>query len=561
MLWIPATILNALVLAALYGIVRDVAAGRAAGGGGETSERRGNLPALLAEVNRFASAESYVSELHDLLLDEHPSLEGVTSEQFGARALAALRRVADEEPELLRRADVDVTALARAFEWDALCGSWLPAGVGDADPRIDARIDLLATALIEAVGDPFTRLVRGDHFFNLSKVLDSQFPSETGLFLDRDADGVYVRAVLRDSDASDKGLRAGDRVLAIDGRPVDDRPLRALEDEVARPCRLRFARAGFDAPVELPLASLDPLRLGVRACRLDGDVGYVSFSMFGGQAFGGVFFETRRLVRDGARALILDLRGNPGGLIAEAVSIANLFLPPELVVTHIEARVDSPDLPAEFESGQPAFGPDLPLVLLIDRSSASASELVTGALRDHRRALLVGERTFGKGIGQRMQPLLLTRGAGAARQGFPRVDLLWLTALRFLPPREVDFHGVGLDPDVVAPRPPDSRARLVERAHLIDDRRLFDETVELTLADDEVAALRRPGPAPAPLLAAAARCDVVPRGDEEREALKDFARRVLSSRHPRLIACPDLDPALQRAVAAAALALRRKPPK
>src|SRR5262249_59103696 len=169
--------------------------------------------------------------------------------------------------------------------------------------------------------------IRGDHFFNVSKILESQFPSETGLFLDRDADGVYVRAALRDSDVADRGLRGGDRVLAIDGRPVDERPLRALESEVARPCRLRFARAGFGEPVELPIGSLDPMRLGVRSCRLDGDVGYVSFSMFDGGAFSGVLFETRRLVRGGARALILGLRGHPGRARARAVSGADPFLP------------------------------------------------------------------------------------------------------------------------------------------------------------------------------------------------------------------------------------------
>jgi len=563
--WIPALIVGWIALAAALGIMRDVAAGRAArhddGGGAHGRRGEGSPRSYLEAMNRFAAADDYVSELRDLLLAQHPSLEGVTKEQFGEQSLVALRRVAGEEPELARRAEVDAAALARAFEWDALCSSWLPSGVGDADPRIDARVDLLATALIEAVGDPFTRRIRGDHFFNVTKVLESQFPTEVGLFLDRDADGVYVRAAVRDTDVFDKGLRAGDRVLEIDGKPVADRPLRALEDEVARPCRLRFTRNGFDAPVEVAVGSLDPLRLGVRGCRLDGDVGYVSFTIFGGQAFGGVLFETRRLVRDGARALILDLRGNPGGLIAEAVSIANLFLPPELVVTHILERGEHHELPTEFESTTPAFGPELPLVVLIDRSSASASELVTGALKDHRRALFVGERTFGKGIGQMMRPLLLTRGEGARSGGFPRFDVLWITALRFLPPGEVDFHGVGLDPDVFAPRPPDSRARLVERARLLDDRRLFEDLVELELSDDDVAALRRPGPAPAPLLAAAARAGVKPAGDAEREALKDVARRALGSRHPLLLACPELDPALQRAAAAAALALRRKPPK
>src|SRR5262249_59172765 len=103
----------------------------------------------------------------------------------------------------------------------------------------------------------------------------------------------------------------------------------------ARPCRLRFARAGFGEPVELPIGSLDPMRLGVRSCRLDGDVGYVSFSMFDGGAFSGVLFETRRLVRDGARPLIPHPRGQPGRLLAEAGSVADLLLPPQPRRTHL----------------------------------------------------------------------------------------------------------------------------------------------------------------------------------------------------------------------------------
>ena len=420
--------------------------------------------------------------------------------------------------------------------------------------------------MIEAVGDPFTQRLRGDHFLNVSKILESQFPSEVGLFLDRDADGVWVRAVLRDTDAAAKGLRAGDRVATIDGEAVEGHSLRHLESMVAHPCRLRIRRTGFDAPVEVDLFAFDPNQLGVRSCRIGDDVGYVSFSMFNGVVFGGILMESRRLLRDGARALVLDLRGNPGGLIVEAVAIANLFLAPDLVVTRILQRGEHHELPDEYESATPAFGPEVPLVVLIDRSSASASELVAGALKDHHRALLVGEPTFGKGIGQTMLPLLLSRGAKAEAGAFPRSDLLWFTSLRFLSPNGGDHHGVGIAPDLVAPRPADTRARMVARGRLLGDAKLVESLASLDLPADQLAALTRAGPPPPLVTAAAAAAaaageDAGIRDDDARDALKDVARLALVRRHPELAACPELDPALKRALEAARYALRHPAPR
>jgi carboxyl-terminal processing protease len=557
-LLIPAAIVAAVVAAAVAAL-RDGATRHAAQP--ETARHR-HAP---ASANRSATADHYVESLRDTLLERHPSLENVTKEELSRRALAALRDVVAEERATTGRAAVDELALARAFDWDALCADWLGKDGGDDDPRIDARVDLLANALLEAVGDPFTQRVRGDHFLNLSKLLEAQFPTEVGLFLDRDADGIYVRAVLRDSDPAAKGLRAGDRVLAIDGEPVAGRSLRSLEARVAHPCRLSFTRPGFDAPVEFDLFSCDPTQLGVRSCKVADDVGWVSFPLFNGAGFGGVLLESRKLLRGGAKALILDLRGNLGGFITEAVAVANLFLAPGLVVTRLVQRGEEHELPDEYDSEVPAFGPEIPLVVLVDRSSASASELVTGALKDHHRALIVGEPTFGKGIGQTMLPLLLARGAsaGAGDGALPRSDMLWLTSLRFLSPNGTDHHGVGIAPDLVAPRAADSRARIVARARLLADANLVDALARLELSAEEQDQLARPGPPPASVVAAAtgSRITFAAGADDEREALKDVARLALARRHPRLAACPELDPALKRAVDAAHFALRRAAPK
>jgi carboxyl-terminal processing protease len=559
-LLLPAAILT-VVLASAIAAIRGAAGGAASLAAGRDDAlrlRRGRFGAALESLDEPATADRYVARLRDALLEVHPALAEVSREQFAARSLDALRAVVAEERTTAARAAVDELALQRAFGWDALCADWLGEGGGDDDPRVDARVDLLADALLEAAGDPFTQRLRGDHFFNLSKILESLLPSAVGLFLDRDSGGVFVRAVLRDSDAAAKGLRVGDRILAIDGEEVAGHSLRHLGTMVAHPCRVLLTRAGFEAPVELDLFAFDPARLGVRGCRAAGDVGYLSFALFDGEVLGAVLLESRRLLRDGARALVLDLRGNLGGLIVEAVAIANLFLPAGVVVTRIVERGERRELPEEYESGTPAFGPEIPLVVLVDRSSASASELVAGALKDHHRALLVGEPTFGKGIGQTLLPLPLSHGVTAAAGSLPRFDMVWLTSLRFLSPNGVDHHGVGIAPDLVASRPPDSRGRTIARARRLADGPLLEALAELELSEAELDLLARPGPPPAKVAAAAAaRGGGLEPGDDEREALKDAARLALLRRHPRLAACPDLDPPLAKAIEAARFALRR----
>jgi hypothetical protein len=221
-LLIPASIVAA-ILAAAAGAIRvgrDDAASALGGDDPIDPRRRDRGLVSVARHHRFATADQYIESLSDTLLERHPALEAVAKEQFAARALDSLRGVVAEDRTTAARAAIDELALARAFDWSALCADWLGEEGGDDDPRIDARVDLLAGALIEAVGDPFTQRLRGDHFLNVSKILASQFPSEVGLFLDRDAGGVYVRAALRDTDVAAKGLRAGDRVVAIDGEPA-----------------------------------------------------------------------------------------------------------------------------------------------------------------------------------------------------------------------------------------------------------------------------------------------------------------------------------------------------
>jgi carboxyl-terminal processing protease len=141
----------------------------------------------------------------------------------------------------------------------------------------------------------------------------------------------------------------------------------------------------------------------------------------------------KRLEHDGASAAILDLRGNPGGLLSQAVAVSSLFLQRGTIVS-----IQGAHLPRVVyrATGGPAE-PRLPLAVLVDRWSASAAEVVAAALHDNGRATLVGESTFGKGFVQTLRPL-------------PNGGALKLTTARYLTPRGTDISGVGVRPDVAA---------------------------------------------------------------------------------------------------------------
>ena len=136
--------------------------------------------------------------------------------------------------------------------------------------------------------------------------------------------------------------------------------------------------------------------------RDDGEkVGYVALAQFSSGAHGEVRAAVRKLREDGAKALVFDLRGNPGGLVREAQLVASAFIKEGTIVSTKGRAVQPQTLKA---TGDPVAA-DLPMVVLVDRGTASSAEIVTGALRDHKRAEVVGTRTFGKGVFQEVVPL------------------------------------------------------------------------------------------------------------------------------------------------------------
>ena len=271
--------------------------------------------------------------------------------------------------------------------------------------------------------------------------------------------GLIVKGALQ-GPARDAGVRSGDRIVMIDGTRVRRLPfhrsLELIKGEEGTTVRLTVRRPHEGilvfrvtrSEIEVHAAQSRLLAAGGKK------LGYVRIGSFRANAEEEVERRTSRLLRRGAKGLVLDLRGNPGGLLSQAVATVSLFVEKGVVcVTEGDA------LRRVYEvSGSAPFG-DVPLVVLVDGGSASAAEIVAAALDDHERAAIVGRRTYGKAAVQSVQEL----SNGAA---------LKLTTAIFLTPRGANLTARGIAPDVRASdRPGTRRDEALDRATAV----LLDE--------------------------------------------------------------------------------------
>jgi carboxyl-terminal processing protease len=217
-----------------------------------------------------------------------------------------------------------------------------------------------------------------------------------------------IIAPIDDTPASRAGLQAGDVIFKIEGDETIgmtvQQAVRRLKGERGTPVTITIQRNGesdfFDVTLyrdAIPTKSL-PL-----AYLMAPDTGFVRISNFTSTTGAELDAAIKRLRAEGMTRLVLDLRSNPGGLLEQAVQVSEKFLPPGKMVVYTRGRVPGSD--QDYLAGRGGERFDLPLIVLVDRHSASASEIVSGAIQDHDRGLVVGETTFGKGLVQRVIPL------------------------------------------------------------------------------------------------------------------------------------------------------------
>jgi len=226
---------------------------------------------------------------------------------------------------------------------------------------------------------------------------------------------ITVVSLFEGSPAYQKGLRRGDIIGKIEGEDTkgwtSDDAVKKLRGPKGTPVRISLKRSGFDQLIDLSVVR-DEIHIPTvpSAFMLDAQTGYIRVSEFGENTDQELGQALRNLQRQGMKRLVFDLRNNPGGALDQAIKVANRFLPRGDMVVYTRGRVPNSD--QDYRATESSDYLNIPMVTLTNRSSASASEIVSGALQDHDRSLIIGETTFGKALVQSVYRV--SEGAGVA---------------------------------------------------------------------------------------------------------------------------------------------------
>lgn len=298
--------------------------------------------------------------------------------------------------------------------------------------------------MLDTLNDKYTAFIEPDVAAILEEDATGEFQG-IGAFVDADESGMLrIVDIFEDGPAEQAGLKGGDRVIAVDGESIVGDPLYEAIGKIRGPAgsevSLTVEREGSPEPftVTVVRARLEiPI---VESEMREDDVGYIWLREFSATANSSLEEHLEALLEQDPAGVVLDLRQNPGGWLDQAIDVADLFLGDNLVA--VERFSDGTE--REFRADDGDIGEDIPLVVLVNNGTASASEIVAGALQDHGRAPLIGVPTFGKGSVQR--PFELSDGSEL------RVTVaLWFT------PADQPIEGEGLTPDVEIPWPEEQR--------------------------------------------------------------------------------------------------------
>lgn len=251
-----------------------------------------------------------------------------------------------------------------------------------------------------------------------------------------------VTRVYPQSGAAEAGILPGDQILAAEKTPLAEESLETIFQQLrgaaGTTIALEIRTPGTDAPriVSVERRKISTDTVSARPLTADG-IAHVRINEFESRTAEELRATLARLRAEGMQKLVLDLRGNPGGLVIAAVDTVSLFCPANTLVTTSQSRISSENHAYRTASLPPEF-PSLPVVILVNRQSASAAEIVSGALQDLRRAVILGDRTFGKGVVQSIYKLDSTHA-------------LKITTARYVLPSGRSIQGSGVQPDIYQP--------------------------------------------------------------------------------------------------------------
>ncbi len=260
--------------------------------------------------------------------------------------------------------------------------------------------------MLYELGDPHSVFIDSAQLRNLEITTTGNYGG-LGIRIKQVGDWITVMSVLPNTPAQRKGLHTGDRITHVEGESAegwsDTEMVARLRGPEGEPVNITIARVGFPESLDFEIVRAVVHVEAITSFMVDPLIGYVRLIGFSKKAMSEVSAAIDELRAEGATSLILDMRQNPGGLLDEGVAVSDLFLPRGAEVVETRSRLE--DQNYMFVARHDEAYPGLPVVVLVDGNSASASEIVAGALQDHDRALVVGTRTFGKGSVQTLYPL------------------------------------------------------------------------------------------------------------------------------------------------------------
>src|SRR5450432_2544861 len=300
---------------------------------------------------------------------------------------------------------------------------------------IEASISGMITAL-----DPHSRYMNEKSWRDMQETTRGEFGG-LGIEVTMEDGLVKVVAPMDETPAAKAGILSGDLITEIDGEAVQGLSLEQAVNKMKGPIntatRLKIVRKGSEQPIDISIVR-EVIRVRAVRYHVDGDdVGYIRISSFNEQTTDGlkkaIADIAKQIPQDKLAGYVVDLRNNPGGLLDQAVSVSGTFMSRGEVVS---TRGRTPEETQRFTARTGDLIKGKPLVVLINGGSASASEIVAGALHDHKRATLIGTRTFGKGSVQTIIPLGAGNGAMA------------LTTARYFTPSGRSIQAKGVSPDI-----------------------------------------------------------------------------------------------------------------
>ncbi len=261
--------------------------------------------------------------------------------------------------------------------------------------------------LIEELGDPHTTFMTPSDYGALKMETQGEYGG-LGMQIGKRDGWITVIAPLPGTPAEKAGILSGDQIVEFNGQSTvewnEDRAVETLRGPKGTTVDLKVKRLGVDQPIPFKIVRAEIHVRAVPASYLmDGGVGYIQLSFFRESSTDELRSALRDLQKQGAKSVILDLRSNPGGLLDQGVSVSDLFLEKGQLVVETRSRLASQNQKAFAVDGDEF--PGMPVAVLVDPFSASASEILAGALQDHDRALVVGRTTYGKGSVQQVFPL------------------------------------------------------------------------------------------------------------------------------------------------------------